>query len=100
MLEGELDVRVGDSSRRCAAGDVVIVPADTVHGFRTITEVRLEVVPGAGAGQLFPVRADDGTVELVEVYRPDMPWGRRPPAGFSWTSDARMRELLARVVAP
>jgi hypothetical protein len=32
--------------------------------------------------------------DLVEVYRPDMPWGRPPLDGTSWTSDVGLRHIL------
>lgn len=74
-------VQVGDEQRRCGQGDVVIIPADGVHGFLTTTEVAMEVVAELDAGQVFPVTDDDGEQILVEVYRPDMPWSRRPASG-------------------
>jgi mannose-6-phosphate isomerase-like protein (cupin superfamily) len=96
VLSGEVDVTVGRETRRCGAGDVVIVPTDTPHGFTTITETAMEVVAELDAGQVFPVSAGDGTTRLVEVYRSDMPWSRQPPQGFQWTSDAEMADILSR----
>lgn len=96
ILSGEAVVQVGDQHRRCGAGDVVIIPADVVHGFVTLGEVEMEVVAELDAGQVFPVTDADGTPVLVEVYRADMPWSRRPPAGYDWTSDERMAEVVAR----
>ena len=96
VLSGEAVVQVGDEQRRCGPGDVVVIPADVVHGFRTLGEVEMEVVAELDAGQVFPVVAADGGTELVEVYRADMPWSRRPPAGYDWTSDERMAEILVR----
>ncbi len=87
---------VGHQTRRCGAGDVVIVPTDTPHGFTTITETTMEVVAELDAGQVFPVRAEDGTTGLVEVYRSDMPWSRQPPPGFDWTSDTDVADILIR----
>jgi mannose-6-phosphate isomerase-like protein (cupin superfamily) len=96
ILSGEVDVTVGHETRRCGAGDVVIVPTDTPHGFTTITETTMEVVAELDAGQVFPVRAEDGTTRLVEVYRSDMPWSRQPPPGFDWTSDTDTADILIR----
>jgi mannose-6-phosphate isomerase-like protein (cupin superfamily) len=96
ILAGEVDVTVGDETRRCRAGDVVIIPTDVAHGFTTITETAMEVVAELDAGQLFPVRAEDGVTRLVEVYRSDMPWSRQPPPGFAWTSDAEMADISSR----
>jgi quercetin dioxygenase-like cupin family protein len=94
VLCGELNVTVGDVTRRCTAGDVVVIPADTLHGFETISEVQLEVVSMLDAGQIFPTIDSSGSTVLTEVYRRDMPWSRRPPAGFDWTTDEQMAEVL------
>jgi len=99
ILSGEALVQVGDQQRQCGPGDVVIIPADVVHGFLTQSSVQMEVVAELDAGQIFPVTADSGRTELVEVYRADLPWGRPPPAGFAWTSDERMAEITARAPA-
>jgi quercetin dioxygenase-like cupin family protein len=93
ILAGEVEVTVGEQTRRCRSGDVVIIPTDVLHGFTTITETSMEVVAELDAGQVFPVRGEDGTSRLVEVYRSDLPWSRQPPAGFSWTSDQEMADL-------
>jgi quercetin dioxygenase-like cupin family protein len=53
ILSGEVDVTVGSDTRRCSAGDIVIIPTDTTHGFTTITETTMEVVAELDAGQVF-----------------------------------------------
>ena len=100
ILSGEVDVTVGSDTRRCSAGDIVIIPTDTTHGFTTITETTMEVVAELDAGQVFPVSEADGTSRLVEVYRADLPWSRRPPPGFEWTSDEEFAEVLRRATPP
>jgi mannose-6-phosphate isomerase-like protein (cupin superfamily) len=100
ILSGEVDVTVGSDTRRCSAGDIVIIPTDTTHGFTTITETTMEVVAELDAGQVFPVSETDGTSRLVEVYRADLPWSRRPPPGFEWTSDEEFTEVLRRATPP
>jgi hypothetical protein len=89
-------VMVGEETRRCSAGDVVIIPTDVLHGFRTITETTMEVVAELDAGQIFPVSGADSTTRLVEVYRQDMPWSRQPPPGFDWTTDEDMADVGRR----
>jgi quercetin dioxygenase-like cupin family protein len=98
ILDGELLVRLGDQRRMCRAGDVVVVPPDVLHGFRASTATTLEVVAEYDIGTIFPVRGEDGERRFVEVFRQDMPWGRRPPDG-RWTSDAEMRTILDRLDA-
>lgn len=39
VLEGEAEFRVGEETRRVGAGDIIFIPAGTVHGrVRTFTE--------------------------------------------------------------
>ena len=94
VVSGRLLVRAGDHRRECGPGEVVAVPAGTWHGFRALEETVLEVVAQQRIGTVFPVRDEDGCVELVEVHRMDMPWGRPPPEGGDWTTDTDMRGIL------
>lgn len=94
VVSGEVVVRCGDQRRVCRDGDLVIVADGVPHGFRVVTETVLEVVAEYDIGTLYPVTGDDG-VELVEVHRHDLPWGRPPPDGQGWTSDEELRRILA-----
>jgi mannose-6-phosphate isomerase-like protein (cupin superfamily) len=94
VVSGRLLIRTGDHRRECGPGEVVAVPAGTWHGFRALEETVLEVVAQQRIGTVFPVRREDGRVELVEVHRTDMPWGRPPPEGGDWTTDTDMRGIL------
>jgi quercetin dioxygenase-like cupin family protein len=96
ILTGEVDVQVGSTVRRCEPGDVIIIPADTLHGFRTRSAVTMEVVAEQNAGQIFPITDERGERRLIEIYRQDMPWSRQPPHGFDWTSDALTKEIVAQ----
>jgi hypothetical protein len=73
---------------------VVTVRAGEWHGFQALEETVLEVVAEQRIGTVYPVRAADGELELVEVYRQDMPWGRPPRDSASWTDDTEMRRIL------
>jgi quercetin dioxygenase-like cupin family protein len=94
VLDGRLVVRVGTQRRECGPGDVVTVAAGEWHGFEALEETVLEVVAEQRIGTVYPVRAGNGGVELVEVHRPDMPWGRAPRDGTSWTDDSEMRRIF------
>jgi quercetin dioxygenase-like cupin family protein len=93
VVSGQILVRSGDEERLCRSGDLVVVPPGVLHGFRVVEETVLEVVAEYDIGTLYPIRTSAG-VELVEVFRPDMPWGRRPPDGQAWTSDEQVRQIL------
>jgi quercetin dioxygenase-like cupin family protein len=96
VLSGEILIRVGHERKLCTAGDVAVIPPDTLHGFRTVTETRLEVIAEYDIGTVFPVLDAHGERRLVEVFRRDMPWGREPEDG-RWTTDAEMQAILDRV---
>ncbi len=93
-VDGRLVMRVGAERRECGPGDVVTVAAGEWHGFQVLEEAVLEVVAEQRIGTVYPVRAAGGGVDLVEVHRPDMPWGRAPRDGTSWTDDVEMRRIL------
>lgn len=97
VISGEIDVRCGEERRSCTAGDLVVVAPGVPHGFRVLTETLLEVVAEYDIGTLYPVRADGDIVDLVEVHRRDMPWGRPPAADQKWTTDEEMHAILARL---
>lgn len=97
VLSGRLRVRIDGESVDAGPGTVVAVPAGALHGFDAAEETLLEVVAEQRIGTLYRVRDDDGGVRTVEVHRADMPWGRPPPEGHSWTSDAELRHILAHV---
>jgi quercetin dioxygenase-like cupin family protein len=57
ILEGELEIKVGGEARRAGPGMAAIVPADTPHSVRALTNgralvvdwpMRPEMAPGAG----------------------------------------------------
>jgi quercetin dioxygenase-like cupin family protein len=94
VLDGRLLVRIGDQRRECVPGDVIVVPAGEWHGFLALEETVLEVVAEQRIGTVYPVQNAEGSTELVEVHRRDMPWGRPPGDDGSWTDDAEMRRIL------
>ncbi len=97
VISGEILIRCGDERRTCRNGDLVIIPSDVPHGFRVVTETVLEVIAEYDIGTFYPVTIEGGDVELREVHRPDMPWGRPPSEGQPWTSDDEMRNILDRL---
>lgn len=94
VLSGRLRVRLGDGFINAGPKSVVAVPAGVVHGFDVIEEALLEVIAEQRIGTLYRVRDDTGAARLVEVHRADMPWGRPPPEGSGWTSDAELQQIL------
>jgi quercetin dioxygenase-like cupin family protein len=97
IVSGLIVIRCGEARRVCESGDLVVVPPGELHGFRAVTETIVEVIAEYDMGTLFPIRADNGGVELVEVYRRELPWGRAPGPERTWTTDEELRGIHARV---
>ncbi|WP_410050301.1 cupin domain-containing protein [Actinomadura sp. HBU206391] len=64
VLSGELLVRIGDERRRCREGDIAIMPPNTWHGFRAVTDTVIEVI------------AEEHHVRDGKQYRPAQPGPR------------------------
>ena len=77
-----------------STGSVVAIPTGSVYGFDATEETLLGVVAEQRIGTFYRVRDDDGAVRTAEVHRTDMPWGRPPPEGSGWTSDAELDHIL------
>jgi mannose-6-phosphate isomerase-like protein (cupin superfamily) len=97
VVSGELLIRIGDERRHCQKGDIAIIPPNTWHGFRAVTDTVIEVIAEQAIGTFFPVRRPDGTRAIVETYRQDMPWTAPPPKPGQWTTDEEINAVLAAV---
>jgi hypothetical protein len=97
VLQGELVVRVGEERRTCREGDVAAIGPQVLHGFRVVRDALVEVVAEHDMGTFFPVRQPDGSRQLVEVYRVDLPWSAPPPHPGRYTSDEEMDAILRSV---
>jgi quercetin dioxygenase-like cupin family protein len=96
ILSGELIVRVGDQRRSCREGDLVIIPPNTLHGFRVIRDTVMEVVAEHDIGTFYPVRQADGSRRLVEIYTAS-PWNAPPPRPGEYTTEEEIQQLLQHV---
>jgi quercetin dioxygenase-like cupin family protein len=95
IVSGEVIMRVADERRTCRAGDIVVVPPDTLHGFRVVAEAIMEVIAEQDIGTFWPVRQDDGTRHLVQIFTPS-PWNPAPPGG-EYTSEEDLELLRRRI---
>jgi quercetin dioxygenase-like cupin family protein len=69
VLSGELEVMVGGTKQILRAGGVAHVPADTVHGYRNVTDTRfLTITTQGSAAKFFAEVAAE-----VEMSPPDIP---------------------------
>jgi mannose-6-phosphate isomerase-like protein (cupin superfamily) len=95
IVSGEVVMRVGDERRVCRAGDIAVVPPDTLHGFRVISDTIMEVIAEQDIGTFWPVRQPDGTRRLVQVHT-SSPWNPPPPGGV-YTSEEELQALLSQI---
>lgn len=95
IVTGEVVMRVADERRTCRAGDIVIVPPDTLHGFRVITDTIMEVIAEQDIGTFWPVRQPDGTRRLVQIHT-SSPWNPPPPEGV-YTTEEELQALRAQI---
>lgn len=97
IVSGEFFVRLGDERQHCREGDIAIIPPNTWHGFRAVTDTVIEVIAEQAIGTFFPVRRPDGTRAIVETFRKDMPWTAPPTKPGQWTTDEEIEAILAAV---
>jgi mannose-6-phosphate isomerase-like protein (cupin superfamily) len=95
IVSGEVLMRVGDERRTCGPGNLVVVPPDTLHGFRVLSDVVLEVVAEQDIGTYWPVREADGSARLVQIHTAT-PWNAAPPDG-AYTSEEELAALRRRL---
>jgi quercetin dioxygenase-like cupin family protein len=96
ILSGEVVVRIGDERRTCRQGDLAVIPPNTLHGFRVITDTEMEVIAEHDIGTFFPVRQPDGSRRLVEVYTAS-PWNAPPPRPGEHTTDEEIQRIVQAV---
>ncbi len=75
---------------------MAIIPPNTLHGFRVISETVMEVIAEHDIGTFFPVRQADGSRRLVEVYT-ESPWNAPPPRPGEYTAEEEIRQILRNV---
>src|SRR4051794_33250343 len=80
VSRGRIRLRLGDDRHECGPGSTIMIPAGTWHGFQALEEAELHLMAEQQIGTVYPVLGEHG-IEPLEVYRPELPWGRPPPEG-------------------
>jgi Cupin domain len=89
VLEGEVFIEVDGEARVCRTGEMGVVPAGAVHGFRGLGAPAPGGLRRAACRTVF-LLADGGE---IEVHRPGVPWDRPGPA-------TDMAALASRLIPP
>jgi quercetin dioxygenase-like cupin family protein len=101
VLRGEVTIVVGRGRKRCVPGDVAVVPPNTRHGFVVGREPALvEVISEQHMRSFISVKEQDGTTQMVELHRADVPFDRRPPPGRKHTTPQELTELVRKTSDP
>lgn len=93
VLYGRLQFRVGDQRRELGAGEVVILPSGTKHGYRAIEDTEIEVYGEIGMGEFVSVVGGDGEATEQELFVKGQPWSRMPADDGQYMTH---EELLAQ----
>jgi quercetin dioxygenase-like cupin family protein len=93
VLYGRLRFRVGDNTREVSAGEVVIIPPGTRHGYVALENSEVEILGEIGAGEFITVRHPDGSSRDEEQFVRGHPWSRVPADESLYSTE---EELLER----
>ncbi len=92
VLYGRLKMRVGDQRRELSAGEVVIIPAGTRHGYRALEDSEIEVYGEIGMGEFITLPSANGESPAREVFVKGQPWSRSPSDESQYISHAELLE--------
>ena len=96
VLYGRLRFRVGEQIREVSAGEVVIIPPGTKHGYIALENSEVEILGEIGAGEFITLRNSDGTTREEEQFVRGHPWSRTPEDESLYSTED---ELLDRYKA-
>lgn len=100
VLYGNLRMRVGDQQREVGAGQVVIIPPETWHGYRALEDTEIEVYGEIGMGEFLSVIDAEGNEIIEEIFVQGSPWSRTPDSAAQYINHeqllAKYRDVEAR----
>jgi mannose-6-phosphate isomerase-like protein (cupin superfamily) len=95
VRRGEIRITVGEQHVECGAGQLVVIPPNTIHGVAVIdNDTEIEVIGEIGMGEWITVVDGQGRWREVEVHVPFIPWHRRAPEGVTPTDLDDMIAML------
>lgn len=88
-------ITVGEQRLECGAGQLVVIPPNTIHGVAVIDDdTEVEAIGEIGMGEWITVIDAEGRRREVEVHVPFVPWHRRAPEGAAPTDLDAMIVML------
>jgi mannose-6-phosphate isomerase-like protein (cupin superfamily) len=86
VISGEVRCRIGDETRVCGPGMILVIPRNVEHGFVALTDSVLETFGQRKMGSYAIVLDPDGTRHVVETFVKGRPWHHDPPTGMEHTT--------------
>jgi mannose-6-phosphate isomerase-like protein (cupin superfamily) len=82
VRRGRIRMVVGEQRFAVGAGELVVIPPNTIHGIAPqAPDTEVEVIGELGMGEWITVLEADGHRQEVEVHMPFIPWHRPLPDG-------------------
>jgi mannose-6-phosphate isomerase-like protein (cupin superfamily) len=95
VRRGGIRITVGGQRLECGAGQLVVIPPNTIHGVAVIDDdTEVEAIGEIGMGEWITVIDAEGRRREVEVHVPFVPWHRRVPDGAAPTDLDDMIAML------
>jgi mannose-6-phosphate isomerase-like protein (cupin superfamily) len=84
VRRGRIRMVVGEERLECGAGELVVVPPNTIHGMAFLDDdTECEVIGELQMGEWITVLDSEGNRREVEVHMPMIPWHRPQPEGVA-----------------
>jgi quercetin dioxygenase-like cupin family protein len=93
VISGEVRCRIGEETRVCGPGTILVIPPNVEHGFIVLTDSVLETFGQRKVGSYTIVLDPDGTRRVVETFVQGRPWHHDPPAGTGHTTLEEQKRL-------
>ena len=95
VRRGGIRITVGEQRLECGAGQLVVIPPNTIHGVAVVADdTEVEVIGEIGMGEWITVVDGEGGRREVEARVPFVPWHRRAPEGVAPTDLDEMMAML------
>ncbi len=93
VISGEVHCRIGEETRVCGPGTMLVIPPNIEHGFIVLTDSVLETFGQRKIGCYTIVLDPDGARRVVEVFVQGRPWHHDPPDGTAHTPLEEQKRL-------
>jgi len=87
IRRGRIRITVDGQQAECAAGQLVVIPPNVLHGVVGLDDdIEAEVIDEMAMGEWVAIIDPDGSRREIEAHVPNIPWHRPPPEGVPPTA--------------